>query len=101
MALSAPWGKAPCPRQHSGLCRPKVAGGQGGIGEGEGRATISELELNRCPYSPFTNEVPQAQDAISPEEILSRCHWTVLFSNSQIHYFFVRRPLVFVGLGLA
>lgn len=99
MALSAPWGKAPCPRQHSGLCRPQ---GAGGVGEGEGRAAISELELHRCPYSPSTNEVPQAQDAISPEGSLSRCHWNVLFSNSQVHYFFVRRrPWVFVGLGLA
>lgn len=57
--LSAPRGKAPCLRQHCGLCRPQVAVGQGGLSRETGRTTTSELELDKCPYSSFTNEAPK------------------------------------------
>lgn len=65
-----------------------------------GRKTTSELELDRCPYSSFTNEAPQALGTVSLE-ILNRCHWNMRFLSSQMNYCFVQSPLgvCWPGLG--
>lgn len=85
---------------------PEVAGVDQGwrvdeVGQGERKNIFkSQLDLDRCHYPLLQTSPLPKQQVLSPEWIVSKYHWNMLFLNSQVNSL-CRGPWVIVGLALA